>query len=381
MIAGGGTGGHLFPGVAVAEALKKRYPDAEVLFVGTERGIEARVLEPAGWKLAKIEVSGIKTVGMRGAIRGLLSVPRALLQSRRIIKKFQPDVVVGVGGYASGPAVLAARLMGRPTAILEQNSVPGLTNKILGKVVRAVFLAFDSTRGFFSSRKVIMTGTPIRDQILSRLLAARKKGDESEGRGPSGELHLFVFGGSQGAVAVNSLVVEALEALRAGGRKVTIVHQTGPRDLERVTELYRQAGLAPNEGAGVEVRAFIDDMAAEYRRADLAIARAGAGTVSELAVVGLPAILVPYPSAADNHQEVNAAEMVERGAAVLCRQNEASGAALAERIAGLMDEPGALERMRNAMTALGRPRAGDEIVDWCRSQVPSSDRNQRSDAN
>ena len=376
LIAGGGTGGHLFPGVAVAEALKERDGGAEVLFVGTQRGIEARVLAPAGWELATIDVSGIKTVGLRGAVRGLLSVPKALWQSRRIIKEFRPDVVIGVGGYASGPAVLAARFMGRPTAILEQNSVPGLTNKILGKVVHSVFLAFDSTRRFFADRKIVMTGSPIRQQILSRLLAAR----DGDGATKDAGLHLFVFGGSQGAVAVNTLVVEAVSALRNAGRDVTIVHQTGPRDLDRVTALYRDAGLPPDADQGIEVRAFIDDMASEYRRADLVVARSGAGTVSELAVVGVPAILVPYPSAADNHQEVNAAEMVEGGAALLCRQAEATGAALAERIAGLMDEPAALGRMRNAMKARGRPQAGDDIVAWCCSQLPAGGAESQSGA-
>jgi len=372
MIAGGGTGGHLFPGIAVAEALRKRQPDAEVLFVGTERGIESRVLAPAGWTLATIDVSGIKTVGARGALRGLFSVPRALWQSRGIIKEFRPDVVIGVGGYASGPAVLAARLMGRPTAILEQNSVPGLTNKILGKVVKTVFLAFESTRRFFAGRKVVMTGSPIREQILARLLGARRGESDAEGetdRGPAG-LHLFVFGGSQGAVAVNTLVAEAVAALRGAGRSLTIVHQTGPRDLDRVTNLYREAGLGADLDSGVvDVRAFIDDMATEYGRADLVIARSGAGTVSELAVVGVPAILVPYPTAADNHQEVNAEEMVEASAAVLCRQSEATGAKLAERLETLMEEPQTLERMRSAMKSLGRPRAGDDIVDWCEAQT------------
>ncbi len=356
LIAGGGTGGHLFPGVAVAEALRAREPDAEILFVGTERGIEARVLEPAGWNLATIDASGLKTVGAFGAVKGLARVPRALWQSRRIVKQFRPDAVLGVGGYASGPAVLAAWWLRRPTAILEQNSIPGLTNKILGKFARTVFLAFDETSRFFAARKVQMTGTPIRTDIRDRLLA------QAGAATPDADqpFSLFVFGGSQGAMAVNELVVDAVAQL---GRPVRIVHQTGERDLERTRAAYADAGI------DADCRAFIDDMATEYGRADLVIARSGAATVAELAVVGVPALLIPYPTAADNHQEINAREMAERGAALMLRQAELTGSKLSEHLRRLMDDPAALARMRSGMTALGRPRAADDIVDWVTSHV------------
>lgn len=354
LIAGGGTGGHLFPGVAIAEALKARDPQADVLFVGTERGIEARVLEGLGWDLATIDASGLKTVGLWGAIKGLFRVPRAMWQSRRIIKQFKPDAIVGVGGYASGPAVLAGWMMRVKTSILEQNSIPGLTNKILGKFVRAVFIAFDETRRFFKAKKLIMTGTPIRAQILSRLAEP-----EAPSPGPPDDpFHLFVFGGSQGAMAINEMVVGAAATLHDGGRQLAIVHQTGQRDLERTTAAYAEAGVS------ADCRAFIDDMAREYRAADLVIARSGAATVAELAAAGVPAILIPYPTAADNHQEINAREMAERGAALMFRQADVSPSILAEQLMNLMDDPDALERMRSDMTALGRPDAADRIVDW-----------------
>ena len=352
MIAGGGTGGHLFPGVAIAEELRQREPNADIVFVGTERGIEARVLPELGWALAIIEVSGLKTVGLRESIRGLGRVPRALLQSRAIIQSFRPDVVIGVGGYASGPVVLAARLMGIPTAILEQNSIPGLTNKILGKFVDAIFLAFSETRRFFANKKTIMSGNPIRAAIRDALLDARASADD---RPP----HLFAFGGSQGAVALNALVADAIAMLSTGGFDLTILHQTGSADLEPTQGRYADAGIS------ADCRAFIVDMAAEYSRADLVIARAGATTVAELTVVGTPAILVPYPYAADNHQEINARELVGAGAAKMFREADLDAETLAEAIADTLDDHPTLERMGSAMKALGRPQAAATIIDWC----------------
>jgi len=356
MIAGGGTGGHLFPGVAVAEELRARDPDAEVLFVGTERGIEARVLPDLGWELALIEVSGIKTVGLRGALRGMVRIPRAMWQSRRLIKRFRPDVVLGVGGYASGPAVLMARLMRRPTAILEQNSIPGLANKILGKVVRAVFLAFEETRRFFRAKKIIMSGNPIRAGILESL-------EETATRQPGAVPRVFVFGGSQGAVALNERFAEAAALLAARGFEMTILHQTGKADLEATEARYAEAGIS------ADCRAFIVDMAAEYKRADLIVARSGATSVAELAVVGRPAFLVPYPYAADNHQETNAEELVTAGAAKMFRQADLTAEMLADELAATLGDADTIERMGSAMKALGRPRAAATIVDWCEAQL------------
>jgi len=354
LIAGGGTGGHLFPGVAVAEELRRRQPDAEILFVGTRRGIENRVLPELGWPLELVEVSGLKTVGVLGALRGLFRLPRAIWQSRRIIKRFRPDVVIGVGGYASGPAVLAARLRGLPTAILEQNSIPGLTNRWLGKLVRRVFLAFAHSKRFFRARKVEMCGNPIRRSIVEALTEA------ADAPAATGERpRLFVFGGSQGASAVNQLVCDALAALGERGVTLDVVHQTGDKDLEATRKRYQEAGIT------ADCRAFIQNMAEQYRQADLVVSRAGATTVAELTCVGVPAILIPFPFAADNHQEINAAELVDAGAALMFRQAELDGARLADAIAGLIDDPGALERMGSAMRSLGRPQAAATVIDWC----------------
>jgi UDP-N-acetylglucosamine--N-acetylmuramyl-(pentapeptide) pyrophosphoryl-undecaprenol N-acetylglucosamine transferase len=358
LIAGGGTGGHLFPGIAVAEEVKARDAANEVLFVGTARGIEARVCPKQGWPLELIDASGLKTVGALGALRGLMRVPRALVQSRRILREFRPDAVLGVGGYASGPVVLAARLGGIPTAILEQNSVPGLANKILGKLVRAVFLAFDETRPFFAAKKIHLTGNPIRRQLAARLVEA---GSANKQVAP---LHLFCFGGSLGAKAVNTLFVDACAKLAARGLSFTATHQTGADDAEPTRARYAAAGLADR----VTVRDFIDDMAAEYARADLVVSRAGAMTVSELAAVGRPAVLIPYPFAADDHQTVNARALAAAGAALVFPQAELTADRLAAEISRLANEPDTLKRMQNAMQSLGRPSAARDIADWLQAQ-------------
>jgi UDP-N-acetylglucosamine--N-acetylmuramyl-(pentapeptide) pyrophosphoryl-undecaprenol N-acetylglucosamine transferase len=357
LIAGGGTGGHLFPGVALAEELRAREPEAAIRFVGTARGIEARVLPELGWDLVLIEVSGLKTVGALGAMRGLLRLPKALWQSRQVIKAFVPDVVVGVGGYASGPVVLMARLMGVKTGILEQNSVAGFTNKLLGKVVHAVFLHFAETRRFFKERKILMTGNPIRRDI--RLALEAGSPGSGSGSGSEKAFRIFAFGGSQGAQAVNEIVADAMALLEQRGVNVSLVHQTGQANLEKTQERYAKAGMK------ADVRAFIKDMAAEYRRADLVVARAGATTVAELGVVGRPAILVPYPFAADNHQEVNAREMAEAGAALMFRQSELTPEKLADVVADLAAHPEILAKMGSAMKSLGKPRAAADILDWC----------------
>src|SRR5215470_13030088 len=352
LIAGGGTGGHLFPGVAIAEEARARDPATEVLFVGTERGIEARVLPKLGWPHRYIEASGLKTVG---ALRGLLRLPRAYFQSRRIVREFRPDAVIGVGGYASGPVVLAAALARVPTAVLEPNSIPGLANKILGRVVRAVFLAFDETRRFFKPARVHLSGNPIRLALRDKLLAA--------GGASTGGRRIFCFGGSLGARAVNALMVDAAAILARDGLAVEIVHQTGPDERDAVAARYAAEGVA------ADVRGFIDDMAAEYGRADLVIARAGATTVAELCAVGRPAILVPYPFAADNHQERNARALADAGAARLYRQADLDGAKLAAAIRELFETPGTLDQMRAAMRALARPDAAGEIVTWLTEQA------------
>ncbi len=354
MIAGGGTGGHLFPGVAVAEELRARDPQAVIRFVGTARGIEARVLPELGEDLALIEVSGLKTVGVLGAIKGLFRLPKALWQARQLVKQFKPDAVVGVGGYASGPVVLMARLRGVPTAICEQNSIPGLTNKILGKFARAVFLSFDESKRFFKPKKIVMSGNPVRRGLLQKLLDAPPR-ERSE------TIQILVSGGSLGAVAVNELAANALSMI-AKERPIEIVHQTGEKGLAATKAIYERAGVT------AECSAFIKDMAAAYHRADLIIGRAGATTVAELAIAGKPAIFIPYPHAADDHQTINAREMEFAGAALRFKQEDLTADKLAVALRPLLESAKRAE-MAGAMKALAKPRAAAEVVDWCLDQA------------
>ena len=376
LIAGGGTGGHLFPGVAIAEELRARAPDAQIRFVGTRRGIEARVLPQLGWELDLIEVSGLKTVGALGALRGLLRLPRALWQARRVVRQFAPDAVIGVGGYASGPVVLMARLGGIPTAICEQNSIPGLTNKILGRIARVVFVSFDGTRRFFGPHKTVVSGNPVRRALVQKLLGPREAitipptgaasppstGDPAPTMDAT--VHILVSGGSLGAVAVNDLAAQALIEL-ARTMPLAIVHQTGEKGLEATARRYAEAGVT------ADCRAFITDMASAYHRADLIIGRAGATTVAELAITGKPAVFIPYPFAADNHQELNAREMADAGAALMFPQAELTAGKLADALRPLVTDPARRTAMGARMKALARPGAAATIIDWCTSQLPS----------
>ena len=351
MIAGGGTGGHLFPGVALAEQVVAA--GGEVCFVGTERGIEARVIPELGYALEQIEVSGIKGRGVKGLLAGLARLPKAWLQSRRIIRDFRPDVVVGVGGYASGPIVATAAMMGYKTAILEQNSIPGITNRILSRLVRRVFATFPDEGGYFPARKVVLAGNPIRAELLTRLEQAKTSAAEGE-HGP----RLFVFGGSQGARALNNALTEAAGALAEALPGLEIWHQTGKAELERVREGYAAAGLSEPR---VRVVSFIKDMSEPYAWCDLVVCRAGATSLAELAAVGCPALLIPFPHATDDHQTHNARALVEVGAATLVPESQLDQARLLAEVTGLMGDAARLTEMRAHMLEAARPHAAAEI--------------------
>ena len=346
VIAGGGTGGHLFPGIAVAEELVAR--GHQVRFVGTARGIEARVCPRDGWELDLIDVAGLKGGGLLGLLKGLYRVPRALLQSRKILRREKPDLVIGVGGYASGPMVLAAALGGVPTAILEQNSVPGITNRILGRVVRRVFGSFAAAERFFPRQKYALVGNPVRGRVRLGLAAVAETPVE---RG------LLVVGGSQGARKVNELVAGAMERLQQEGKAPRILHQTGEADQAAIAARYATAHIVG------EARAFIDDMASAYRGARLAVTRAGASTLAELTALGVPSILIPLPTAADDHQTVNAAELADAGAAVLSIQKDTTPESLAALIGELLADEARLGRMSDAARRLAKPHAHRVIVD------------------
>ncbi|WP_225410888.1 undecaprenyldiphospho-muramoylpentapeptide beta-N-acetylglucosaminyltransferase [Stigmatella hybrida] len=350
LIAGGGTGGHLFPGIALAEEVVTRHHANQVVFVGTERGLEARVVPQAGFPLEFIQAQGLKGKGFFQLLKGLLALPMALLASFRILKRHKPDVVVGVGGYASGPVVLAAWMLGIPTAVQEQNALPGLTNKVLGKLVKVVFVAFDEARRFFPEGKVQLVGNPIRRKLMDNYLRSHVAHEY---------FTVLVFGGSLGARGLNQRMVDALEHLKDLKDQIRFVHQTGKNDVERVRKGYADQGFQ------AEVVEFIEDMSAAYARADLVVCRAGATTLAELTVCKKASILVPFPFATDDHQAVNARALVEAGAAVMFREAELTGQKLAEQIRLLKSEPMRLKQMEKKAGLLGRPEASKELADVC----------------
>jgi UDP-N-acetylglucosamine--N-acetylmuramyl-(pentapeptide) pyrophosphoryl-undecaprenol N-acetylglucosamine transferase len=335
--------------------VKTRHPRNEVLFVGTPRGLETRIVPRNGFPLELVDVGPLKRQGTFGTLRGLGRLPRALWQSRRILQRFDPDVVVGVGGYASGPVVMAAWMMRIPTAVQEQNALPGFTNRTLGHFARACFIAFDEARAGFPPARTHLLGNPIRRAFLDNYLHSKD---------PSAErLSVLVTGGSQGAHVLNLRVAEALEMLApALGPRLSVLHQTGEKDLPEIARRYQ--GL---QGSGLDARAsaFIDDMAKAYAQADLLVCRAGATTIAELTVCKKAAILVPFPYAADDHQTVNAHSMVSNGAALLLPERELTGGKLAAELRGLAEDRERLRRMARQSGLLGRPQAAREIAEVC----------------
>jgi len=348
LVAGGGTGGHVFPGIAIAEEVVMRHPRNDAVFVGTPRGLEAQVVPAAGFPIELIDVKGLKGKGAVGALRNLFLLPRAAWRSLGILRRWRPDVVVGVGGYASGPVVLMAWLMGIPTAVQEQNAVAGLTNRLLGRIVKAAFTAFPEAAANFPRGKVQQLGNPIRRQLLDNFMHPSAEHERTR---------LLVFGGSQGAHALNMRVVEALPHLADLRDRIAIIHQTGARDREQVEKGYRACGFVP------DVRDFITDMSRAYAEADLVVCRAGATTLAELTVCKKPSILIPFPAAADNHQVRNALSLSIAGAATMIEERDLTGELLAQEIRAILADPARRERMSRAAGRLGSPAAAREIAD------------------
>jgi UDP-N-acetylglucosamine--N-acetylmuramyl-(pentapeptide) pyrophosphoryl-undecaprenol N-acetylglucosamine transferase len=346
IFAGGGTGGHLFPGLAVAREFQQRDGRVEILFVGTEQGIEFRVLPKEGFKLETLMVKGIKGRGLRGIFDALYGVPASLVTSLKIIRQFHPDCVIGLGGYASGPLLLAAKLKNVRCAIMEQNLRPGFTNKLLARWVDCIFTAYPESADYLPGARVVESGNPVRWRELPKI----SRGDE---------FALLVFGGSAGARRINYAVIDALKLLTDLRAELSITHQTGQADYAAIKEAYKDLPFA------AEVTPFIDRMDEAYARADLVLCRAGATTVAEITVFGKAAILVPFPYAIYDHQRGNAQALQERGAAEMILDQELTGARLAERIRGYFLDRTRLERMATAARALGRPDAAARIVDQC----------------
>jgi UDP-N-acetylglucosamine--N-acetylmuramyl-(pentapeptide) pyrophosphoryl-undecaprenol N-acetylglucosamine transferase len=346
VIAGGGTGGHLFPGLAVARALKARVPDAQISFAGTAAGIEARVIPSTEFGLDLIRSAGLKGKSPIALGRGAALVPLSALDAWRLISRTRPDVVIGVGGYSSGPVVAIAAARGIPTMLLEQNAVPGLTNKLLAPLVRRAAVTYEASLRFFRG-KGFVSGNPVRHEFLEIDDAAI----DAE------KVRVLVFGGSQGAHAINMAMVEAAPRLAAAAGTIDIVCQTGTRDFDMVRTAFDAAGVPGR------VERFIDAMDGEMKLAGLVVSRAGATTLAELTAAGRPSILVPLPTATDDHQRHNALALQQSGAAEVIEQKGLTGERLAERIVALAADRQKRRQMAAAARRLARPHAAREIVD------------------
>ena len=340
ILAGGGTGGHVIPALAIAQELRARY-QAEVKFIGTARGLENKLVPAAGFDLALIEVGALKNVGFATRLSTLWQLPGAVFRSRRILREFRPEVVIGVGGYASGPAVLAAEMAGIPTLIFEPNLVPGFANRVVARWASAAAVHFEETRRFFPNAEV--TGVPVRQEFFS-----------IPPRPADSPPTLLVFGGSQGAAALNRVMMKSAAALKQAGWSV--IHQTGERDYNQVQSAYQQSGIS------AEVIPFIDRMPEAFARADLLLCRAGAATVAEITAAGKPAIFVPFPRAADDHQRCNAEALLKAGAAVLIPEAELNSARLMQTVRELLADKERLGKMAAAARKLAHPNAAQDIA-------------------
>jgi UDP-N-acetylglucosamine--N-acetylmuramyl-(pentapeptide) pyrophosphoryl-undecaprenol N-acetylglucosamine transferase len=350
VVAGGGTGGHLYPGIAVARELLRREPEAQISFAGTKRGIESRVIPREGFPLDVLRSVGIRGASPVAYAKGVALIPLSLADAWRILSRRTPDVVVGVGGYSSGPVVVAAVLRRIPTLLLEQNAVPGLTNRSLARLVDAAAVTFEETVTYFG-RRGFVTGNPVRAEFL-------ESSDDAAGTSAHrGATRVLIFGGSQGAHAINMAMVEAAPKLAARHGGLAITHQTGERDLEHVRDSYRKSGLQ------ARVEPFLFTMDREIKIADFVVSRAGATTLAELTAAGKPAVLIPLPTAADDHQRKNAEVLARAGAAEVLEQRMLTGDRLAERILALASDVGRRQAMGRAARTLAKPHAARDIAD------------------
>lgn len=354
LIAAGGTGGHLFPGIALAEEFLRRDKENSILFTGSGRDLEKNILTGRGFQLKQINVEGIKGKGVIKVIKALLKIFGSIVQSSRIIRNFSPDVVIGVGGYASGPVVIAAHFAGIKTVITEQNVIPGMTNRILGKFVDKACITFFETARWFSQKKVELTGNPIRSGFSLPV--------NTEGR-RSAKFTIFIFGGSQGAHSINMAMLDSLGFFEQIKDSLKIIHQTGNKDFEEISRGYKKYGM------DATVMPFVDDMVSLYQSADLLVCRAGATSLAEITAMGKASILVPFPSAANDHQMKNALKLKETGAAEIVPDKDLSGKLLSEIIIRFFRNPKKIEEMENRSVKLGNNRAAEKIVDICTDLV------------
>ena len=356
VIAGGGTGGHLFPGIAIAQEFLARNPENTVLFVGTERPFEISILSETGFKHQSITAEGFKGRGFWNQIVSISKIPIGVIESILILKRFKADLVVGVGGYSAGPLVTGAWLLGINIVLHEQNILPGITNRILSRFADRIYVSFNETKAGLNPKKIRVTGNPVRKEILQ--FARKQKDVHMADSGQRRQFTILILGGSQGAHRINMAVLEAIECID-DKEAYLFVHQTGAHDEIRVKSVYREQGVP------CEVQAFFKDMARQYQKADLIICRAGATTVAEVKAIEKGVIFIPFPFAADNHQVLNARTFTETGAAEMILQKDLTGRVLAKRIEYYTSNKKALEVMAARAKSLGKPDAAKAIVEDC----------------
>jgi UDP-N-acetylglucosamine--N-acetylmuramyl-(pentapeptide) pyrophosphoryl-undecaprenol N-acetylglucosamine transferase len=354
-IAGGGTGGHLFPGIAIAQEFMTRNVHSEIIFVSTGNPLEQRILSKLNLKLARITVEGIKGRGLWNQLRALFKLPKGIFDALRILRRFKPDLIVGLGSYSAGPVVLAGRLLGVTVALHEQNLLPGITNRLLARWADMIFVSFEESKLQFKSSNVQFSGNPVRHDFLTdgRQTKTDEGADSAESR-----FTILIVGGSQGAHRINETVAEALELFE---RKddFYFIHQTGKADEDMVKTAYHRQGVPAT------VQPFFDNMAELYHQADLVICRAGATTVAEITTLGKASIFIPFPYAADDHQALNARSLSKSGAAEMILEKELSAKVLAEKILHYVEHPQALADMAQKARSFGNPNAAADIVDGC----------------
>lgn len=361
LIVGGGTGGHLFPGIAIAQAFVNRDENARILFVTSGKKIEETVLAGTPYDKERISVEGIKGKTLFSKLGTLMKLPRGFAESLKLLTRFKPDVVIGMGAYSAGPVVLGAWLLRVPRVICEQNSIPGLTNRMLAGFAQRIYVSFPDT-GFKAADKVRFTGNPVREEILRAMETAGEPDPAKQHRG----FTILVSGGSQGAHRINTAMLEAVDCL-SHPERYTLLHQTGSADADMIRNAYRQKQIRH------EAAPFFNDMAARYRAADLVICRSGATTVAELTAAGKPAVFIPFPFAADNHQVHNAKALVDAGAAEMILESDLTGRWLAERIEFYAAHPEALQAAGEKIRQFSRPEAANQIVDdICRMIRPEA---------
>jgi UDP-N-acetylglucosamine--N-acetylmuramyl-(pentapeptide) pyrophosphoryl-undecaprenol N-acetylglucosamine transferase len=360
ILAGGGTGGHIYPAVTIAKEFLRRDPQTEILFVGGKRGLESDIIPKEGFRLVTINLSGIPRKVSPKVFTALWLAAKGMAETFKIVRQFKPDLVIGTGGYVCGPMVLAAHLQGIPTAIQEQNAFPGLTNRILGRFVDHIFLAYSEAAKFFPASKISAPGNPIR---IGEFVKVNRETAEKDLAIKPGCINLLVFGGSQSARRINQALLPNIKNLLENFPKLQIILMTGSKEYDNISETVQSMKLSKEQSARLKLVAYFYKIADAYKASDIVLARAGAISLAEITCFGIPAVLVPYPYATNNHQEFNARVLESRGAAEVILESDLTPECLLSSLNRLLQDEKLRHKMSKASTDLSRPTAVQAIVD------------------